>query len=129
MRKLTMKHKYKDEIDENGYPLDKGYLEIGLPGILKNMTIEQKIKIEQKLKQKPDVLEVGLPEMLQESIDKMKIVNQLLAEGIQYLGWDCEWCELSSDINIYEAEGIISSEQAWYLREKYLGMRKEDNIG
>ena len=59
----------------------------------------------------------------------MKIVNQLLEEGIQYLGWDCEWHELNSDINIYEVEGIISSDQAWHLREKYLGMRKEDNIG
>ena len=31
--------------------------------------------------------------------------------------------------NYAERVGIISSEQAWYLREKYLGMRKEDNIG
>ena len=59
-----MKNKYKDDVDENGYPLDKGYLE------------------------------VGLPSMLQESIDKMKITNQLIKEGKQCLDWDCDWCEL-----------------------------------
>lgn len=94
-----MKIKYKEDVDENGYPLDKRYLE------------------------------VGLPSMLQESIDKMKITNQLIKEGKQCLDWDCDWCELNSNINIFEVEGIISSEQAWYLREKYLGMRKEDNVG
>ena len=90
-----MTNKYKDDVDENGYPLDKGYLE------------------------------VGLPSMLQESIDKMKITNQLIKEGKQCL----DWCMLNSNINIFEVEGIISSEQAWYLREKYLGMKREDNIG
>lgn len=48
---MTMEKMYKDEVDENGYPLDKGYLEIGLPS------------------------------SLQKSIDKMKIVNQMLEEG------------------------------------------------
>lgn len=46
-----MTNKCKDDADENGYPLDKGYLE------------------------------VGLPSMLQESIDKMKVTNQLINEG------------------------------------------------
>lgn len=26
-----MTNKYKEDVDENGYPLDKGYLEVGLP--------------------------------------------------------------------------------------------------
>ena len=55
--------------------------------------------------------------------------SRLIKEGKQCLDWDCDWCELNSNINIFEVEGIISSEQAWYLREKYLGMKKEDNIG
>lgn len=55
----------------------------------------------------------------------MKITNQLIKEGKQCL----DWCVLNSNINIFEVEGIISSEQAWYLREKYLGMKSEDNIG
>lgn len=50
-----MKNKYKDDVDENGYPLDKGYLEVGLPSIL------------------------------QESIDKMEVTNQLIKEGKQCL--------------------------------------------
>ena len=94
---MTMEKMYKDEVDENGYPLDKGCLEIGLPS------------------------------SLQESIDKMKIVNQMLEEGRRNFLWDGEWCELNSEINVCEVDGIISSDQAWYLREKYLGMRKEDN--
>lgn len=94
---MTMEKMYKDEVDENGYPLDKGYLEIGLPS------------------------------SLQESIDKMKIVNQMLEEGKRDFLWDGEWRELNSEINVCEVDGIISSDQAWYLREKYLGMRKEDN--
>lgn len=65
-----MTNKYKEDVDENGYPLDKGYLE------------------------------VGLPSMLQESIDKMKITNQLIKEGKQCLDWDCDWCMLNSNFNI-----------------------------
>lgn len=55
-----MTNKYKEDVDENGYPLDKGNLE------------------------------VGLPSMLQESIDKMKVTNQLIKEGKQCLDWDCD---------------------------------------
>ena len=35
---------------------------------------------------------------------------------------DCDWCELNSDINVAEVGNEISTEQANYLREKYLGM-------
>ena len=38
--------------------------------------------------------------------------------------WDCYYCELQSDINVAEVEQIITSEQAWYLRRKYLGITK-----
>lgn len=55
-----MTNKYKEDVDENGYPLDKGYLE------------------------------VGLPSMLQKSIDKMKVTNQLIKEDKQCLDWDCD---------------------------------------
>lgn len=40
--------------------------------------------------------------------------------------WDCYYDELQSEINIAEVGQFITSEQAWYLREKYLGLRKED---
>lgn len=40
--------------------------------------------------------------------------------------WDCYYCELQSDINVAEVEGFISSDEAWKLREKYLGLSKEE---
>mgnify|MGYP000435328038 CR=1 FL=1 len=39
--------------------------------------------------------------------------------------WDIYWCNLNADINSAEVERIISPEQAWYLREKYLRMERE----
>ena len=39
--------------------------------------------------------------------------------------WDCDYCSLQSDINNAEVNRIISPEQAWYLREKYLRMERE----
>ena len=41
--------------------------------------------------------------------------------------WDCLYCELQADINAAEVDQMITSEQAWFLREKYLGLsRKEE---
>ena len=40
--------------------------------------------------------------------------------------WDIAWSELNADINSAEVEQEISSEQAWYLREKYLRMKRGD---
>ena len=65
--------------------------------------------------------ECGLPEWLLESIQNYE-------NGKDSSIWDCLYCELQSDINVAEVEQIITSEQAWFLREKYLGLRKEDNI-
>lgn len=64
--------------------------------------------------------ECGLPEWLSESIQ-----NYESDKDSSIL--DCLYCELQSDINVAEVEQIITSEQAWFLREKYLGLRKEDN--
>lgn len=65
-------------------------------------------------------LEYDLPPFLQESIQAM------VAGDPDF--WDCLYCELQSDINVAEVEQIITSEQAWYLREKYLGIKKEQNF-
>lgn len=65
-------------------------------------------------------LEYGLPPFLQESIKAMDAGDPEL--------WDCLYCELQSDINVAEVEQIITPEQAWYLREKYLGIKKEQNF-
>ena len=64
--------------------------------------------------------ECGLPEWLSENIQNYE-------NGKDSSILDCLYCELQSDINVAEVEQIITSEQAWFLREKYLGLRKEDN--
>lgn len=75
-------------------------------------------------------LECGLPEFLRESIAAMKDAWQKLDNGIEYLRWDCDYCNLQTDINNAEVNQIISTEQAWYLREKYLRMeRVSNNVG
>lgn len=65
-------------------------------------------------------LECGLPAYLQESLEQMKVAWKKIDCEEDYLHWDCDFCNLQSDINSAEVEGMISSEQAWYLREKYL---------
>lgn len=69
--------------------------------------------------------EQNLPEFLQESIQAMVSAWDKLDRGEEYYLWDCDYCSLQSDINSAEVNRIISSEQAWYLREKYLRMERE----
>lgn len=70
-------------------------------------------------------LECGLPDFLKESIATMMAAWKMLDSGEEYLHWDCNYCSLQSDINSAEVNLHISEEQAWFLREKYLRMRKE----
>lgn len=69
-------------------------------------------------------LECGLPVILQKSIEKMQQTWDKLDRGEPYLHWDCDYCDLQTDINNAEVNGIISAEQAWYLREKYLRLER-----
>ena len=75
-----------------------------------------------------EYLECGIPGYLRKSIDKMKAGLKMVAAGKKYLHWDCDYCELQSDINVAEVENAISSEQAWYLREKYLQIERPGEI-
>lgn len=86
------------DFDEKGLPKDKTYLERGLPKYLYN------------------------------SIDAMQKSWAVLDKGERNNTYDLDYCELQSDINRAEVDEEISSEQAWYLREKYLRMsrRKDD---
>lgn len=68
--------------------------------------------------------ECGLPQYLQTSLDNMKKSWEIIDSGKDDLHWDLYWCELNADINSAEVDNIISSEQAWYLREKYLRMER-----
>ena len=67
-------------------------------------------------------LERGLPDFLVDSIRKMKDAWYKIDHNIPYIRWDCDFCDLQSEINNAEVNDIISSEQAWYLRRKYLRM-------
>ena len=69
-------------------------------------------------------LECGLPPFLQESVNSMKEAWNKIDNGEVYLRWDCDYCNLQTDINNAEVNMLISSEQAWYLREKYLRMER-----
>lgn len=70
-------------------------------------------------------LEKGLPPYLQKSVDAMQRSWEIEDNGGKDLHWDIAWCDLNADINSAETEHEISSEQAWYLRYKYLRMEAE----
>ena len=72
-------------------------------------------------------LERGLPTYLQESVEQMKIAWEKKLNDPKYLSWDCVYCELQSNINVAEIEQEITSDQAWYLREKYLHIGRGDS--
>lgn len=69
-------------------------------------------------------LECGLPDFLLKSIETMKKTWRKIDSGEEYLLWDCDYCNLQADISTAEVEQMISEEQAWYLREKYLRMER-----
>lgn len=78
------------------------------------------------LPKRKDYLECGLPTYLRKSLDAMIETWKVLDGGGDDLHKDLNWCELNADINCAEVDREISSEQAWYLREKYLRMERED---
>lgn len=68
--------------------------------------------------------EHDLPPFLIESIAAMQAAWDKLDRGEQYINWDCDYCQLQSDINNAEVNLIISPERAWHLREKYLRIER-----
>ena len=66
--------------------------------------------------------ECGLTKYVEESLERMKASWKIIDSGKKDLHWDICWCELNADLNSAEVEQLISSEQAWYLRRKYLRM-------
>ena len=69
-------------------------------------------------------LEKGLPKYLSDSISSMMKSWEIIDNGKKDLHFDIFWCDLNADINWAETEQEISSEQAWYLRRKYLRMEE-----
>lgn len=90
----TMEELLEPDFDTDGKPTDKSYLECNLPKFLEKSLSVYKDALEEER--------------------KGKYVSLM----------DCYYCELQSDINSAEVNNIISSEQAWYLREKYLGLER-----
>jgi plasmid maintenance system antidote protein VapI len=78
------------------------------------------------LPQSKEYLERGLPLYLQSSLENMIASWKKIDSGKTDYHWDLCWSELNADINSAEVEQEISSEQAWYLREKYLRMKRGD---
>lgn len=66
-----------------------------------------------------DYLEFNIPDFLRDSINKFN-------RNTETSHYDIYFCTLQSDINIAEVEGYISSNQAWFLRKKYLGVYIDD---
>lgn len=71
-----------------------------------------------------EYLECGLPPYLQKSIKNMKQSWEIEDSGKRDIHWDIYWCDLNADINSAEVDRVISPEQAWYLRTKYLRMER-----
>lgn len=84
----------------------------------------KKYNAETGLPEDNSYLECGLPEYLKVSLDNMKKSWAIEDSGQRDYHWDLYWGELNADINSAEIDKSISSEQAWYLREKYLRMER-----
>ncbi|MBQ8292274.1 MAG: helix-turn-helix transcriptional regulator [Bacilli bacterium] len=82
--------------------------------------LEGNIFIEESLK--------DLPPFLVSSIEKMIEAWRHIELNDGYTLWDCDYCELQSEINIAEVEGLITSQRAWELREKYLKISRGEII-
>ena len=53
----------------------------------------------------------------------MKNSWKIIDNGDDDLHWDVCWCDLNASINSAEVDHVISSKQAWYLRNKYLRIK------
>ena len=66
-----------------------------------------------------------LPIELRALIDKMSAAWQVIDKGEQDYRWDLIWCELNAEINLSELQGIITAEQAQFLRKEYLRIKND----
>ena len=90
-----------------------------------NCTMEELLEPDYDMNGKPvdsSYLECNLPVFLADSLSMFKDALKKQENGTSVTLMDCYYCELQSDINSAEVNNIISSKQAWFLREKYLGL-------
>lgn len=107
---------------ETLYKLSKAF-SISMEELLLKLSIDEKTG--KPLDQ--SYLEYDLPIFLQDSIHQMNESWEKIDAGKEDSIWDCNWCDLQSSINICEVEQLITSEQANFLRKKYLRMEMADN--
>ncbi|MBR3754849.1 MAG: helix-turn-helix transcriptional regulator [Clostridia bacterium] len=92
-----------------------------------NCSMEELLEPDYDINGKPvdnSYLECGLPAFLMDSLSNFKAAIEKQQSGVIVSLIDCYYCELQSDINSAEINNMISSEQAWYLRGKYLGLER-----
>lgn len=65
-----------------------------------------------------------LPQFLRESINAFLVGKEKYESGMGYTEFDMDYCDLQTDINVCEVEQMITPEEAWQLRERYLGLQK-----
>lgn len=118
-----------DSAENHGWiPEDEVLRILGIDNLEEAMQDKPLYDPETGLPTDPAYLECGLPEFLQTSLNRMKATWERLDAGIKDIRWDCDYCELQSDINVAEVCGLISEEQAWYLRENYLRIERPGEI-
>lgn len=80
------------------------------------------------MKDLPFDVEASLPDYMKQSVENFKKGCEKDKTDPSYTEIDLDILEFSSDINNFEVNGIISSDVAWYLREKYLGMQRRNGL-
>lgn len=65
-----------------------------------------------------------LPKFLRESIEAFLVGKEKHESGMGYSEFDMDYCDLQTDINVCEVEQMITSDEAWALRERYLGLQR-----
>lgn len=71
-------------------------------------------------------MDKSLPEDLKQSIFEMEKEWEKKDRGEEDYRFEGAWYNLANDLNVAELSKQISSEEAWYLREKYLGIIKDE---
>lgn len=85
--------------------------------------IPKKVQGDSKSMEKIE-MDSTLSKFLRESIEAFLIGKEKHENGIGYSEFDMDYCDLQTDINVCEVEQMITSDEAWRLREKYLGLQK-----
>lgn len=65
------------------------------------------------------------PEELTNAIQSMEYAWEQIDNGMLYLNWHLDFCNLLSAIKLSEESGVITSEQARDLQSKYLRIVKD----